>query len=86
MHTVELRAYALDTLQRLGYKIRQEWLGGNGGGVCELKGRKTLFLDLAQGPAEQFDQVLDALHREPEAAWLPAPPELRDLLKVRKSA
>jgi hypothetical protein len=80
MHTVEILEQALDLAVRRGYKIRQEWLGGLGGGGCEVGGRKVLFLDLAHGPAEQLDQVLDALRREPEAAAMPMPRELRELL------
>ena len=49
MHTVEALEQALDLAQRLGYEVRQEWLGGNGGGGCELNGQKVLFLDLALG-------------------------------------
>lgn len=86
MHTVELLEQALDLAGRLGYKIRQEWLGGTAGGGCELGGRKVLFLDLALGPTDQLDQVLDALRREPEALALPMPGLLRELLSVRKSA
>jgi hypothetical protein len=86
MHTVELLAEALNLAGRLGYEVRQEWLGGNGGGACELKGRKVLFLDLALGPADQFDLVLSALRREPDALRLPMAHELQDALAVRKSA
>lgn len=86
MHTVELLAHALDLADRLGYRIRQEWLGGEGGGGCMLKGRKMLFLDLALGPADQLEQVLAALRSDPEAGRLPMPHELRESLQVRKSA
>jgi hypothetical protein len=86
MHTVELLVHALDLASRLGYSVRQEWLAGSGGGGCELKGRKLLFLDLDLGPVDQFEQVLDALRHEPDAQKLPMPQELRELLKVRKSA
>ncbi|MGA2617264.1 MAG: hypothetical protein ABSF26_06595 [Thermoguttaceae bacterium] len=86
MNTASLLAHALDLAQRLGYQVRQEWLDGNGGGFCELKGRKVLFVDLAQGPAEQFELVLDAMRHEPEAIDLPMPHPLRELLTVRKSA
>ena len=86
MHTVELLGQALDLAKRVGYEIRQEWLDGNGGGGCELKGRKILFLDLALGPADQLDQVVDTLQREAEAINLPMAHQLRSLLKVRKSA
>ena len=86
MLTVELLAEGLDLAKRLGYQVRQDWLDGNGGGGCELKGRKILFLDLALGPADQLDQVLAVLRREPEALRLPMGHELRAALAVRKSA
>lgn len=86
MHTVEVLEQALDLASRLGYEIRQEWLGGNGGGGCELMGRKLLFLDLALGPADQLDQVIDTLRRDPKAANLPMAHQLRQSLAMRKSA
>ena len=86
MHTVELLAAALDLAGRLGYEVRQVWLGGNGGGACELKGRKILFLDLALGPADQLDLVLAALRQESDALRLPMDHGLSDLLTLRKSA
>lgn len=86
MHTVELLEEALALATRIGYLIRQEWLGGNGGGACEIQGSKLIFLDLALGPNDQLDQVLDALRREPDALDMPMPHTLRDLLQARKSA
>ncbi len=86
MHTVELLEHALDLAGRLGYQIRHEWLGGIGGGGCELGGRKVLFLDLALAPIDQLDQVVETLRREPDAAGLPVPHQLSDMLAVRKSA
>ena len=86
MHTVEVLAEALDLAARLGWQVRQQWLDGALGGVCEVRGRKTLFLDLALAPAEQLDQVLDALRREPDALRLPMAEALRELIAVRKSA
>jgi len=71
MHTVELLEEALLSAQRLGYRVRHEWLGGSGGGGCEIKGQKWLFVDLALGPSEQLEQVLDTLHREPGGPPLP---------------
>jgi hypothetical protein len=86
MHTVEILDQGLDLATRLGYQIRQEYLGGNGGGGCILRGNKIFFLDLALDPAEQLDQVIDALRHDPDALNLPMPHQLRDLLAVRKSA
>jgi hypothetical protein len=86
MHTVELLQEALGLIERCGYTIRQEWLAGGGSGACRLKGRKCYFLDLALGPEDQLDVAIDALRHEPEAASLPMPHQLRELLKLRKSA
>ncbi len=86
MHTVVLIAHALNLAERLGYVIRQEWLEGNGGGGCELRGRKFLFIDLATSPPDQLEMVLDVLRGEPRTAELSMPQELRDILRLRKSA
>ena len=61
MHTVELLQEALDAARRVGYDVRQDWLGGDGGGHCIVRGRRLLLLDVAQSPAEQLDVVADAL-------------------------
>jgi len=81
MHTVEMLEQALSLVAQLGYQVRQESLGGAGGGECEVKGRKIYFLDLDLGPDEQLEQLLEMLRREPEAAGLPISSAMRDLLK-----
>ncbi len=86
MHTVEILGHGLDLASRLGYQIRQEYLDGNGGGGCELKGKKIFFLDLALDPAEQLDQVVETLCHDDNALKLLMPHQLRELLAVRKSA
>jgi hypothetical protein len=86
MHTVELVAEALDLAARLGWQVRQEWLDSNGGGLCELRGRKVFFLDLASSPADQLDGLLDALRHDPAAPGLPMAAALRELIAARKSA
>ncbi len=65
MHTVEALQTALRLAEQAGYQIRHDWLGGSGGGGCELKGRKLLLVDLALGPQEQLEIVLDALRHDP---------------------
>ena len=86
MHTVELLEEALAAAEALGYQVRQDWLGAAGGGACEIKGRKWIFLDLAAGPADQLDQVRQALRHEPRAVSLSISAPLRDLLGLRKTA
>jgi hypothetical protein len=86
MHTVNLLEACLDLAKQLGYEVRQEWLDGEGGGSCVLRGRKLLFLDLALDPAEQLEQVLDMLRREPQTLNFSLPNPVRELLALRQSA
>jgi len=51
-----------------------------------LKGRKLFFLDLDLEPAEQLEQIVDTLRREPATGSLPMPGGLRQMLNVRISA
>ncbi len=86
MHTVELLEHAVAAAERLGYRIRQDWLDGSTGGAC-LRGReKWIFLDLALGPIDHLTCVAEAIRGEPGWAKLDLPPELRSLTEVRKSA
>ncbi len=86
MHTVDLLEEAIGLVERAGYRVRQEWLDGGDGGGCEIRGQKWVFIDLALGPADQLEQVLEALRHEPAAATLPMSAELTGLLGIRKSA
>ncbi len=86
MHTVDLREQALDLAQRLGYRIREEWLGGSGGGQCDFAGQRWIFVDLALNAAEQLEQVAAALRSDPAINEFPQPPVLRRLLAARKPA
>jgi hypothetical protein len=86
MHTVELLAEAVKLAEQAGYKIREEWLGGSGGGGCEIQGQKWLFLDLGSDPSDQLDQVLETLRRETDVLMLPMPEEVRVMLSPRKRA
>jgi hypothetical protein len=86
MHTVVLLAYAVNLAERLGYSVRQEWIDNNGGGGCELRGRRFLFIDLAAPPSDQLEKVLRVLRREPAVAEHSMPKELRAVLHLRKTA
>lgn len=86
MHTVELLDQALLLAENLGYSVRQEWLGGRGGGPCELRGQKCLFVDLSLTPAEQLEQVSEALQASADVLPMPLPRELRKVIARRRSA
>ena len=86
MHTVELLNEALQTARQLGYDVRHDWLGGNGGGHCLVRGRKWVLLDMAQTPDEQLAVVTDALRGDDSATSIKISRELRERLKIRGAA
>jgi hypothetical protein len=86
MHTVELLQEAMDVARRLGYEVRQDWLGGDGGGHCIVRGRKWLLLDVAQTAEEQLDVVAEALRAESGAARVEKSRELARRLDLRSVA
>jgi len=86
MHTVDLLDQAIRVARQIGYRVRYDWFEGNGGGVCEIKGQKAIFLDVAQGPADHLELVLEALRADPLALACQMTPSLRDLLGLPKAA
>jgi hypothetical protein len=86
MHTVELLDEALGAARRLGYDVRQDWLNGDGGGHCLVRGRRLLLLDVAQSPDEQLDIVVEALRSEMTSGKLRVSRELSDRLELPAAA
>jgi hypothetical protein len=86
MHTVELLQEALEAADQLGYEVRQDWLGGNGGGHCIVRGRKWLLLDLAQTTEEQLEVLSEALRGERGALRVVKSSELAERINVRSAA
>lgn len=86
MHTVDLLEQALESSKALGYRIRQEWLGGSGGGGCEIKGQRWIFLDLALSSTDQLAQVTEILRADPRIGAISLHPALRSFLNLRKAA
>ena len=86
MHTVELLEAAANMAAQLGYCVRRDWLAGQGGGACTVRGEKWLFLDLATDYAEQLDVVLTALRTEPTLDATELPDELATRLDRSQAA
>jgi hypothetical protein len=86
MHTAELLKEALEAAGRMGFEVRQDWLGGNGGGHCLVRGRKWVLLDVAQSTEEQLSVVADALRDEPGVTRFVRSPELADRLQAGRIA
>ena len=80
MRTLELLDYLIELARRLGYEIREEWLDGQGGGACEIKGQKVLFVDQSLPPADRVEQVARSIKGCEELARVYVLPEARALL------
>ena len=86
MHTVELLHQATEIARTMGYEIREEWLGGAGGGSCEFGGKKWIFLDIAHNPLEQLEEVADVICQDPAIQLIELPAPLRKLWGIGKVA
>ena len=86
MHTVEILDEAIQVAERLGYQVRQEWLGGTGGGACEFGGRRWIFVDLALNALEQLEQIADALRQDPALYTVAVSPAMAKLLHRQQVA
>jgi hypothetical protein len=65
MSTIEKIEQLVNIAEKLGYKVRYDYFGGTGGGICEFSNSKFLFIDLALTSAEQLDLLEKTLADEP---------------------
>ena len=75
-----------DVFGRLGIEIRKEQLGGAGGGLCTVHGRRVLFMDLDTDAATQLGRCLAALATLPEADSIYLAPALREQVEQIRSS
>jgi hypothetical protein len=71
----------LTLAEELGVEIRAEPMGGEGGGMCRLKGRSVLFVDTSADVATRYDRTLTAVANLPDLEGRYLPPEVRDDLQ-----
>jgi hypothetical protein len=86
VHCIDLLEMSLECAAELGYQLHEDALGGRPGGVCELKGRKWLFLDPAQTPRERLQIVIDALAADPAVQTATLPTQLKRVILIRRAA
>ena len=80
MEAEALLSELLDVAERLGVEVRRAYLGGEGGGLCRLRGKEVLFLDVSASLAEQLAHTaagLASLERMQDCFLLP---EVREAL------
>ena len=51
----------LEVAENVGIEVRQAVLGGEGGGLCVLRGKKILFVDVSADLAEEIARTAEAL-------------------------
>ena len=51
----------LNLAEQIGIEVRAEPMGGDGGGLCLLKGRRVLFVDTSADLATRYDRTLAGL-------------------------
>ena len=59
---------SIESARHQGYDVRFDWFGGTGGGICQVNGKKVLFIDLALSPVEQLERVRLALDSDTSTA------------------
>ena len=67
--------------QRADIGLRRERLGGEGGGLCTLKGRRVLFLDLDADMQTRYETTLLALGGLAELQNFHSPPVIAEDLE-----
>ena len=70
----------LDVFGRLDIEVRHEGLGGAGGGLCTIRGKRVLFVDLDADPATRLETSARALAGLAELEGLYISPVLRELI------
>lgn len=68
----------LTVAEEIGVDVRAEPMGGDGGGLCRLKGKLVLFVDTSADLATRYDRTLTAIATLPELDQRYLPPEVRD--------
>lgn len=68
----------LTVAEEIGLDVRAEPMGGEGGGLCQLRGQRVLFVDTSADLATRYDRTLTALAPLPELDERYLLPELRN--------
>lgn len=80
MELQSILAELLDLAERLDIDVRHAFLGGDGGGLCTLRGKRVLFVDTGATVADQVAYTALALAQLDEVNQCYIIPEIRQLL------
>lgn len=83
MNELRILEELLDLLQAKGVTIRNEPLGGCGGGLCVLKGENIFFLDTQAAAAEKIAVCAEAVSKMVDIESVYIRPEVRQYIESR---
>lgn len=86
MHHVELLEHALAVARKLGFLVREEYVGDIDGGSCVVRGQKMLFLDPQLSIPDRLMIVCEALAADEQLDRSALPEALARRLTVRRAA
>jgi hypothetical protein len=86
MHSVELLEQALVVALKLGFRVREEYVGDIDGGSCVVRGQKMLFLDPQLSIPDRLAIVCEALAADRQLDRSTLSAALAARLTVRKAA
>jgi len=86
MHSVELLEHALTVAQKLGFLVREEYVGDIDGGSCVVRGQKMLFLDPMLSIPDRLRLVCEALAADSGLDRSSLSPQLAERVPLRKAA
>lgn len=64
MSAVEEFESLIKKFEEAGYRIRYDYFGGTGGGICQIGAANWLFIDLALSVTERLDFVRSQMESE----------------------
>ena len=64
MSTIEQIDQLVEVANLAGIDVRYEYFGGTGGGLCQIAGKRILFMDLALSSTDQLEKVQEVLIEE----------------------
>jgi hypothetical protein len=81
MNTQRIFEELLTILEANGVKIREEPLGGSGGGLCSIKGQWTFFVDTQAPSAEMAEISAEAVSQAVDIERMYVRPEIREYIE-----
>jgi hypothetical protein len=75
----------LGLLEAQNVVIRRDSLGGDGGGLCDIKGKHIFFFDTQASPVEMAAKCAEALVKVADVERLYITPQVREIIEKYKA-